>query len=282
MQSPSSPDSVELKDSRHSVDKSASASPTAAASTEPIKTLYITGLPYDIKEREIQLLCRPYPGFEFCNLNLRYDVPSAFAKFTTRETAEAALQALHGFVFDLNHPELTIRVDFAKSDTMRKTISLEYYDDPYWEVKRRRTTSSSRGMAAADSNYYRYFHASTDPYYAAAATANPRDYHAAKTYDAYGYGYYNPPAVTNPSANTLFVGNLPPGCTDEDLSQIFRHLSGFKSLRLATLKTRQVISFVTFTDHSHCAYALAQVTGTRIRNNTLRIEFAQESKNNNH
>jgi len=189
------------------------------------------------------------------------------------------MQSLHGFVFDLNHPELTIRVDYAKSDTMRKTISLEYYDDPYWEVKRRRTTSSNSRAIADSSSYYRYFAA--DPYYAAAASAT-RDYQHGKTsaYDAYGYGYYTPPAVTNPSANTLFVGNLPPGCTDEDLSQIFRHLSGFKSLRLATLKTRQVISFVTFTDHSHCAYALAQVTGTRIRNNTLRIEFAQESKNN--
>jgi len=268
MQSPHSPNTH--KESR--IDKSRSTSP-GPISIEPVKTLYITGLPYDIKEREIQLLCRPYPGFEFCNLNLRYEVPSAFAKFSSRETAEAALHALQGIQFDINHPELILRVDFAKSDTMRKTVSLEYYDDPYWEVKRRRTASSARALA--DSSYYRYFHP-TDTYYSVAAAS--RDYHgkAATHYDPYGYGYYH---TASSSANTLFVGNLPPGCTDEDLSQIFRPLSGFKSLRLATLKTRQVIAFVTFTDHSHCAYALSQVTGSRVRNTTLRVEFAQESKN---
>jgi hypothetical protein len=260
MQSPSSSPSKSHK-------RSTSPSPSSVpVSTEPVKTLYITGLPYDIKEREIQLLCRPYPGFEFCNLNLRYDAPSAFAKFSTREAAESALQALQGFQFDLNQPELLIRVDFAKSDTMRKTVSLEYYEDVYWDAKRRRTGRNSIG---ADSSYYRYYNP-TDPYYAMATAG--REYHKAH-YDPYGYGYYHPVS----SANTLYVGNLPPGCTDEDLSQIFRNLSGFKSLRLATLKTRQVIAFVTFTDHSHCAYALSQTTGTRIRNNTLRIEFAQES-----
>jgi len=272
MQSPHSPTTISHKqESRtNSSDKSRSTSPTPPA-TEPVKTLYITGLPYDIKEREIQLLCRPYPGFEFCNLNLRYEVPSAFAKFSSREAAEAALQALQGVQFDVNHPELILRVDFAKSDTMRKTVSLEYYDDPYWEVKRRRTASSARALA--DSSYYRYYHPA-DPYYSVAAS---RDYHSKAHYDPYSYGYYHP---VSSNANTLFVGNLPPGCTDEDLSAIFRPLSGFKSLRLATLKTRQVIAFVTFTDHSHCAYALSQVTGTRIRNNTLRIEFAQDSHKN--
>jgi len=247
-----------------------------APTGELVKTLYITGLPYDVKEREIQLLCRPHPGFEFCNLNLRSDPPSAFAKFSSREASEAALEALQGFQFDLNHPDLSVRVDFAKSDTMRKTVSMEYYEDPLWESKRRRTSSSGRSAASSDHNYYRYY---PDSYYAATAAMSARDaYHSKAHYDAYGYGYshYHPGVHHHPNASTLFVGNLPPGCTEEDLLPLFRNFSGFKSLRLATLKNRQVISFVTFADPSHCAYALSQVLGIRLRNYTLRIEFAQE------
>jgi len=250
-------------------------SPPSPVATD-VKTLYVSGLPHDVKEREIQLLCRPFSGFEFCNLNTRSDQPSAFVKFIDRESATTALQSLQGFQFDLNHPDQLIRVEFARSDTMKKYLNPDDYDDGP-DGKRRRL-----GTGLEASSYY----------------PNDAYYQHYGSYPPHGYGSYYPyyppystsysssspgssSSTSHPNAtNTLFVGNLPPYCTENDLLPLFRHHPGFKQMRFTNLKNRQV-AFVQFVDAAPSAFALSQMAGTRLFGNTLRIEFAQESKDPN-
>ncbi|RWW73461.1 hypothetical protein BHE74_00018672 [Ensete ventricosum] len=67
-----------------------------------IRTVFITGLPGDVKERELQNLLRWFPGFEASQINFKAEQPMGFALFSTAQHAMAAKDALQVvFVFTL-------------------------------------------------------------------------------------------------------------------------------------------------------------------------------------
>ena len=65
---------------------------TAAA--DEVRTIFITGLPVDVKERELHNLLRWLPGFEASQVNFKGDQPMGFALFATAHQAVAAKAAL--------------------------------------------------------------------------------------------------------------------------------------------------------------------------------------------
>ncbi|XP_026528693.1 RNA-binding protein with multiple splicing isoform X2 [Pseudonaja textilis] len=70
---------------------------------EEVRTLFVSGLPLDIKPRELYLLFRPFK-------------PVGFVTFDSRSEAEAAKNALNGIRFDPEIPQ-TLRLEFAKANT---------------------------------------------------------------------------------------------------------------------------------------------------------------------
>ncbi|MGH0115333.1 UNVERIFIED_CONTAM: hypothetical protein FKN15_006761, partial [Acipenser sinensis] len=68
-----------------------------------VRTLFVSGLPVDIKPRELYLLFRPFK-------------PVGFVTFDNRTGAEAAKNALNGIRFDPESPQ-TLRLEFAKANT---------------------------------------------------------------------------------------------------------------------------------------------------------------------
>ncbi|XP_023959741.1 RNA-binding protein with multiple splicing 2 isoform X2 [Chrysemys picta bellii] len=70
---------------------------------EEVRTLFVSGLPVDIKPRELYLLFRPFK-------------PVGFVTFDSRSGAEAAKNALNGIRFDPENPQ-TLRLEFAKANT---------------------------------------------------------------------------------------------------------------------------------------------------------------------
>uniref|UniRef100_A0A8C5TES7 RRM domain-containing protein n=1 Tax=Malurus cyaneus samueli TaxID=2593467 RepID=A0A8C5TES7_9PASS len=83
-------------------------------------TLFVSGLPLDIKPRELYLLFRPFKvtnwggkvgGSPFCS-----PLPVGFVSFDSRSEAEAAKNALNGIRFDPEIPQ-TLRLEFAKANT---------------------------------------------------------------------------------------------------------------------------------------------------------------------
>uniref|UniRef100_A0A8C5TI30 RRM domain-containing protein n=1 Tax=Malurus cyaneus samueli TaxID=2593467 RepID=A0A8C5TI30_9PASS len=85
-----------------------------------VRTLFVSGLPLDIKPRELYLLFRPFKvtnwggkvgGSPFCS-----PLPVGFVSFDSRSEAEAAKNALNGIRFDPEIPQ-TLRLEFAKANT---------------------------------------------------------------------------------------------------------------------------------------------------------------------
>ncbi|XP_025047853.1 RNA-binding protein with multiple splicing isoform X4 [Alligator sinensis] len=81
-----------------------------------VRTLFVSGLPLDIKPRELYLLFRPFKGYEGCLIKLTSKQPVGFVSFDSRSEAEAAKNALNGIRFDPEIPQ-TLRLEFAKANT---------------------------------------------------------------------------------------------------------------------------------------------------------------------
>ncbi|XP_059124108.1 RNA-binding protein with multiple splicing 2 isoform X1 [Peromyscus eremicus] len=83
---------------------------------EEVRTLFVSGLPVDIKPRELYLLFRPFKGYEGSLIKLTSRQPVGFVIFDSRAGAEAAKNALNGIRFDPENPQ-TLRLEFAKANT---------------------------------------------------------------------------------------------------------------------------------------------------------------------
>ncbi|KAG8144997.1 hypothetical protein E2320_013380, partial [Naja naja] len=81
-----------------------------------VRTLFVSGLPVDIKPRELYLLFRPFKGYEGSLIKLTSKQPVGFVTFDSRSGAEAAKNALNGIRFDPENPQ-TLRLEFAKANT---------------------------------------------------------------------------------------------------------------------------------------------------------------------
>lgn len=87
------------------------------------------------------------------------------------------------------------------------------------------------------------------------------------------------PADQNPPCNTLYVGNLPPDTTENELRTLFRLQPGFKRLSFRTKQTNGVSShhgpmcFVEFDDVALATRALAELYGRTL---------PRQNANNNH
>eukprot|EP00075_Anas_platyrhynchos_P022757 XP_027312010.1 RNA-binding protein with multiple splicing [Anas platyrhynchos] len=88
----------------------------AAAVLREVRTLFVSGLPLDIKPRELYLLFRPFKGYEGSLIKLTSKQPVGFVSFDSRSEAEAAKNALNGIRFDPEIPQ-TLRLEFAKANT---------------------------------------------------------------------------------------------------------------------------------------------------------------------
>ncbi|TXG59388.1 hypothetical protein EZV62_013961 [Acer yangbiense] len=86
-----------------------------------VRTLFVAGLPEDVKPREIYNLFREFPGYESSHLRspTQSSQPFAFAVFSDQQSAIVAMQALNGFVFDLDKGS-TLYIDLAKSNSRSK------------------------------------------------------------------------------------------------------------------------------------------------------------------
>ncbi|XP_035114733.1 RNA-binding protein with multiple splicing 2 isoform X3 [Callithrix jacchus] len=89
---------------------------SGGALEEEVRTLFVSGLPVDIKPRELYLLFRPFKGYEGSLIKLTARQPVGFVIFDSRAGAEAAKNALNGIRFDPENPQ-TLRLEFAKANT---------------------------------------------------------------------------------------------------------------------------------------------------------------------
>ncbi|QEU58312.1 Whi4/Whi3 [Kluyveromyces lactis] len=76
------------------------------------------------------------------------------------------------------------------------------------------------------------------------------------------------PADQNPPCNTLYVGNLPPDATEQELRQLFGGQKGFKRLSFRNKNNNNSghgpMCFVEFEDVAHATRALAELYGSQL------------------
>ncbi|XP_060669580.1 uncharacterized protein LOC125418755 [Ziziphus jujuba] len=224
--------------------------------TDEVRTIFITGLPEDVKERELQNLLRWLPGYEASQVNFKGEKPMGFALFSSAQQALAAKDTLQNMVFDAEsksvlHTEMAKKNLFVKRGIVADSSS-------YDQSKRLRTGG----------DYSHAGYSSPSPFHPPAPVWGPHGYMAPPPppYDPYG-GYPVPPVPMpapaplpapssyvpvqntkdNPPCNTLFIGNLGENINEEELRGLFSVQPGFKQMKILR-QERHTVCFIEFED----------------------------------
>jgi len=221
-----------------------------------VRTLFISGLPDDVKEREIHNLFRLVPGYEGCKLTTSGNRgPVAFASFVDRSSAIIGQTYLHGIKFDPEQPS-TIRIEFAKSNS--KTKRLIEDGDPYHSAKRFRPNAYSAPPPMPG-------YAMPPPPMAIPRIPGPGDMRPR-----------SPTGESRAPCTTLFVANLDPLVTELDLVHIFGSVPGYKRLRLPLKEGRgRRNAFVEYADIQAASSAMYSLQGYPVNSTPLHIEYAK-------
>nr|CAD1827724.1 unnamed protein product [Ananas comosus var. bracteatus] len=251
------------------------------ASPDEVRTLFVAGLPGDVRPREIYNLFREFPGYESSHLRNsgKSSQAYAFAVFRDQQSAIAAMHALNGMIFDLEK-EYSLHVDLARSNSRSKRSRA---DDgvAYSSDKRLRgSTAYSRGLpdSGAGSNihmpgmgnsaYSLNGYPSTQSRGIFGQESDDRDLRKS-----------SPPTFApqdNPPCPTIFVANLGPTCSQEELAQVFSRCPGFVKLKMQN-KSGAPVAFVDFKDVNSSAAALNRLQGTILYSSEegMRLEYAK-------
>lgn len=194
----------------------------AAGAVDELRTVFVTGFPNDVKERELNNMLRFMPGYEASQMNWKNGQAQGFALFYTGAAARAACAALGGLRFD---EEIVLRAEMAhKNMYIKAADGMPAAAGAMVQGKRLRTAggysgsysgggAGSQGGSSAGGGPVGY-----------APVSNTRD---------------------NPPCNTLFIGNLGDAVQEADLHVLFGGQPGFQQLKVLH-SGRQVSCFVEF------------------------------------
>ncbi|XP_042052437.1 uncharacterized protein LOC121797785 isoform X3 [Salvia splendens] len=246
-----------------------------------INTLFVSGLPDDVKAREIHNLFRSRPGFESCQLKYtgRGNQVVAFATFVNHQSAMAALHSLNGVKFDPQSGS-TLHIELARSNSRRKPGS-----GPYVVTDRRTNSETDARESSSDDEGYisigRGDGDSDDPY------TNPdegnQDTSAAEKSSKHtGYGHdaqesEQAEKTADGACSTLFIANLGPTCTEEELKQLLLQYQGFNSLKVRA-RGGMPVAFADFEGVEHATEAMNSLQGSTLPSSDrggMHIEYAR-------
>eukprot|EP00249_Psilotum_nudum_P010895 c22833_g1_i2 orf=175-1059(+) len=257
----------------------ASSSGGNVAGEEEVRTLFVSGLPNDVKEREIYNLFRTHSGYESCQLKYtgRGFQIVAFAVFSDQASALAAKDILNGHKFD---PQLgaTLHIELARSNSRVK-----------------RPLSDERGPGAVEKKFRGPLGLSGVYQETGMAHSVYNDLSGFPPSQSGMMGAYGiqdgipsmmmskplvppPPAPgSNTPCSTLFVANLGLTTTEEELTQVMSRLPGFRKLKMQT-KGGLPVAFVEFQDALCSTHAIAQLQDAILPSSDqggIRLEYAK-------
>lgn len=269
-------------------------------SEEEVRTLFVSGLPIDVKPREVYLLFRSFKGYEGSLLKLTdkqgKPSPVAFVTFEGRAEAEDAKVALQGVKFDPDVSQ-TLRLEFAKSNTkVTKPVNRQ-------GVLMAGTPFHPREALIPPELAPNFFAAPAEPnlaypalqfneIIAAAQHSFPHPSPTAIQHPHLGIQTIPSPPLTslhhlatppvgvggaNPPCSTLFVANLGKNCTEKELKDLFGGFPGFRRLKMYS-KGNSPVCFVEYSELYHAVCALTSFQGHVMLSSErggIRIEYAR-------
>ncbi|CAL1360748.1 unnamed protein product [Linum trigynum] len=218
----------------------------AAFDRNGINTLFVSGLPEDVKAREIHNLFRRRPGFDFCQLKYtgRGNQVVAFATFFDHQATMAAMHSLNGVKFDPQTGS-TLHIELARSNSRRKhkrgngvyvVIDERTKQGNAQENSSDDGDSSDSDVARERGNVDYVEEVAGDP----ESTANVSDinYFHPKLYRLFhqDFEWMYLPQEDQPEkrtrdgdtpCSTVFIANLGPNCTEEELKQALVQCESF-------------------------------------------------------
>ncbi|XP_021893913.1 uncharacterized protein LOC110811665 [Carica papaya] len=249
------------------------------SSRDEVRTLFIAGLPDDVKPREIYNLLREFPGYESSHLRgpsqSQNSQPFAFAVFSDQQSAVAAMHALNGMVFDLEKGS-SLYIDLAKSNSRSKRSRA---DDEWPGSDKKARGSISRSIPDSGFGSVHLPGMSNSAY-------NTIGYSSTQSHESFDARAANGTAsrLNNSTAQnatpcpTLFVANLGPTVTEQELTQVFSSCPGFLKLKMQSTYGAPV-AFVDFQDTACSTGALNSLQGTILYSSSagdgMRLEYAR-------
>ncbi|KAF7130350.1 hypothetical protein RHSIM_Rhsim10G0113800 [Rhododendron simsii] len=251
------------------------------SSHDQVRTLFVAGLPEDVKPREIYNLFHEFPGYESSHLRspTSSSQPFAFAVFMDQQSAVAAIQALNGMVFDLEKGS-TLYVDLAKSNSRSKRSRI---DDgkPGSEKRTKGSASFSGGIPDTGVGSGHMPGIGNSAYNTIGYPSTQRT--AIQPAMLYGTKCCPIKKQQNSSATacpTIFVANLGPTCMEEELIQVFSSFPGFLKLKMQSTYGAPV-AFVDFQDTASSTEALNHLQGTKLYSSPpgegMRLEYPSKA-----
>ena len=107
--------------SSHNVSLNSQESISDSISNDEVRTLFVSGLPMDVKQRELYLLFRTFEGYQGNIIRMtskagKPPAPVGFVTFGSRKEADQARIKLQGVKFD-PFDQMPLRLEFARSNT---------------------------------------------------------------------------------------------------------------------------------------------------------------------
>lgn len=243
-----------------------------------VRTLFVAGLPEDVKPREIYNLFREFPGYESSHLRSPSETsqPFAFVVFTDQQSALSALHALNGMVFDLEKGS-TLSIDLAKANSRSKRSRTK--DNERSGLDKKIKGSGAFSSASPDSGF-------GSVHMPGMVNSAYNTIGSTQSYDSLPVGEttvkLNKVSASHGSRNTmpcptLFVANLGPNCTEQELNQVFSRCPGFLKLKMQGTYGSPV-AFVDFQDTTCSTGALNHLQGTILYSSPgegMRLEYAK-------
>ncbi|KAK1608660.1 hypothetical protein QYE76_032333 [Lolium multiflorum] len=229
---------------------------TARPGSDEVRTIFITGLPVDVKERELQNLLRWLPGFEASQINFKGDQPMGFALFSYADHAIAAKAALQDLVFDAE-TNSKLHIEMAKKNLfIKRGVGADA--NPMDQSKRLRTGGDYTHSPYAPPPFHPPPPAvsmwGTAGYLAAPPPYNPYAAYPVPPVPMTSPSPVPPTAYApvqntkdNPPCNTLFIGNLGETVVEEELRGLFCLQPGFKQMKVLR-QDRNTVCFIEFED----------------------------------
>ncbi|XP_020593399.1 uncharacterized protein LOC110033685 [Phalaenopsis equestris] len=245
---------------------------------QKINTLFISGLPDDVKAREIHNLFIRHHGFDSCQLKYtgRGNQVVAFATFINHHSAMAALAALDRTIFD---PETraTLHIELARSNSRKRLRGGAVYSIIDKRPKVRKDNQNDwndDGDVGSDESSDTENDNSRNKGALAATQSLKGEGKSASDRAASD----NETTTQNiPPCSTLFIANLGPSCNEAELKKVLSEFSGFQTVKMKG-KRGMPVAFADFEDVESSTAALESLQDTLLDSSDrggMHIEYAR-------
>ncbi|KAG8076719.1 hypothetical protein GUJ93_ZPchr0006g44036 [Zizania palustris] len=262
-----------------------------------VLTLFVAGLPDDVKPREIHNLFSRRPGFDHCLLEYtgRGNQAVAFVSFFTHQTALSAMAALNGTAFD---PETgdCLHIELAKSNSRkrhggggiyrvidkrinRKEGNVDHEntgdegDDDAWGEDDG-GVNDGYGVSEEPSDIEKENSTEKNELPSEQSSGQPR----LKQQKGQCPSFDQPDKSSSdiPPCSTLFLAKLGHSCTEEALKEVLSKQPGFHVLKMRR-HGGMPVAFADFTDIESSTAAMSALQGTVMASDAdgLQIEYAR-------